>query len=757
MTKKLTRKKNKNVKKVGGGDKTDNISNTLLINNIISYLPSTETIKSESKIRDYLSSVDAITLLEIIGSDDKYMSSKSLNYLLESIDKNTLDIIQNMGSAINIPSIRKDIEMFEVDCIRLSKKTSVKELLELPNYLLDCNSELCNRNLNWYDIILGFRKLDNEYEELVKNEIFRKKIIINTNKTLTARDKLRENERVREIMKRRLLKCCQDPRTFFDKLKGTIAWVDYNHCTSCPNDDCILYLDENYKSFLMMDLNISSVKKLKILIFLEIRIYLLSKYIFIESLRLNKNRKRKIKVLVEKIYKNDYSNGRLISNKDNKIHGGAEDVSTSVPLGNSELSGNPQEPMKDISVNPELKGPMNEKMEDKSPNNLEDSLETSTKEKNPAEPNPAEPNPAEPNPAEPNPAEPNPDDISTVDKDSELLKQMADKKNEESPLVNEEELQSEIKDEDNEDEEEDEELVIYLTYNTLQDIDNMDNLKKLLINSMKRITHISNISNIMIGNPNGTDHGFRKGFCSYCFEVTINKPNETDESFEIIKENISDSINDGSFEEIMNVMKNKITLRDVYFKDLNKYFQNSRLRFKRGLAEIKLGYPQGGQQEKFRFSRRVKTIIYDSINSLFDEINLNKNRVQLELISAVDGDENIVLVQFMIMDSYSKLESSYSIAKTISLNLSRLKNNMIEEVNMLDKCYIFDIDTECNASKKKLLDNGVKRVGKQKDDIIIVNNNCNEIIGNLRKNYVSNTHLSENCSDAINKELGINN
>ena len=122
---------------------------------------------------------------------------------------------------------------------------------------------------------MGFRKLDDGYEELVKKEIFDKKIIINTNKTLNARDKLRRNERVREIMKRRILKCCKDPRSFFDKLKGTVAWIDYNHCTSCSSDDCILYIDQNYREFLMMDLGISSVKKLKILIFVEIRIHLL--------------------------------------------------------------------------------------------------------------------------------------------------------------------------------------------------------------------------------------------------------------------------------------------------------------------------------------------------------------------------------------------------------------------------------------------------------------------------------------------------
>ena len=57
MVKKLTHKKGKKI--IRGGDTNENISNTLLINSIISYLPTTETVKSESKIRDYLSSIDA--------------------------------------------------------------------------------------------------------------------------------------------------------------------------------------------------------------------------------------------------------------------------------------------------------------------------------------------------------------------------------------------------------------------------------------------------------------------------------------------------------------------------------------------------------------------------------------------------------------------------------------------------------------------------------------------------------------------------
>ena len=206
--------------------------------------------------------------------------------------------------------------------------------------------------------------------------------------------------------------------------------------------------------------------------------------------------------------------------------------------------------------------------------------------------------------------------------------------------------------------------------------------------------------------------------------------------FDDIKDNISDSINDGSFENILNIDENILTLRDVYFTGLNGYLDGGMLRYKRGLADIKLPYPQGGHNEKMKFSRNIKKILYESINSLFDEFDLSKGRIQLELISAIDDDESSVLVQFMIMDSYSKLESSYSIAKTISENLSALKTDVIQEINMLDKCRVFDIDTECNASKKKLIDLNVKKVGMQKDSINIVNNNCGEIVKNLRNNFI---------------------
>ena len=693
------------------------------MNSIISYLPTTDTVKSESKIRDYLSSVDAITLLEIIGSDEKYMTSKSLKYLIDSIDRNTMEIIKNMGDSLKIPGVKKDLDMFDIDCYRLSKKTTVKELLELPNYLLDCNDELCNRNLNWYDIVLGFRKLDDEYEQLVRDEIIKKKIIINTNKSLTAREKLRKNEKVREIMKRRLMNCSKDPRSFFDKLKGSVSWIDYNHCTSCQTDDCILYIDGNYKSFLMMDLGISSVKKLKILIFIEIRIYLLSKYLFIESLRLDQERKRKVKKMVEKIYRNDYKNGRIINVKDdiNRMIGGDNSSplfgESPTPSQGLDIGLSPGSPLSS-NIGPPPRSPLSSNTEISPVNEMNNSPTEKTTP-----------------PPETQPVG-NPQTYS-IENASEINRNNKPEKFNYT-----------------EEEEEDEELVLYLTYNILKPITEISPIKNNIINALKRITHID-AGDIMIGNPDGTDPGFRKGFCTYSFEVTIAKQTDSKESFSSIKENVSDAIKDGSFQDIMNI-DGKISLRDIYFKGIGSMFDdNYRMRYKRGIVEIGLEYPKGGHEDKMKFSKEVKLIIYDAINSLFDEFNLSKKRVQLEIISAVDNDNSLILVQFMIMDSYSKLESAYTIANTINDNLTRIVGDKIEEINMTDKCYIFDIDAVCNASTKKIIDDNIKNVGIKKDNIVVVNSNCQDIVSNLRNNYVSNSFITENCNEVINKELGI--
>ena len=752
--KKLTQKKR--AKKMKGGN-SENIAHTLLLNSIIPYLPTTETVKSESNVRDYLSATDALTLLEIVGSDEKYTNSKSLNFLIDSIDRNTLEMIKTMGESLKIPQLRKDVETFEIDCLKLAKKTNVKDLLELPNYLLDCNDELCNRNMNWYDIIMGFRKLDDDYEELVRKEIVQKKIIINTNKTLTARERLRRNNKVREIMKRRLLKCCRDPRSFFSKIKGTVAWIDYNQCTSCPTDDCILYIDDNYKSFLTMNLGMSSVKKLKILIFIEIRIHLLAKYIFIESLRINSQRKRKVAKLVEKIYRNDVKNGR-ISKVNTKIIGGSNDFSPSLlPMGSplkpaaaSPVAGSPGAGSPGAAspgaAPPGAGSPGAGSPGAASPGAAPPAMGLSLKSEPPASPLFNSPGGSYPfKETSPSPKS----SILTTPPPSQPPATPPSK----SPVMKV-----------SEDDDEDEEFVVYLTYNRMKDVQNMNTLKRLIIEAIKRITHMNSAENIMIGNPDGSDKGYRSGDCTYSIEVTISKSEDPDETFKNMKKYIIDSILDGSLVTLLNVMEGTLSLRDIFFNGIEKGIVNkTRMRYKRCIAEVKAKYPTGGQEEKKIFATQIKDSIHKALRPIFNdkEEQGQKRRIEIELISAYDNDDTVILAQFVIMDSYDKKEDSYDIAKTLSATTINdetkkyITNEEVVDINMIDRCYTFDTESPCNASKKKLASSEVKGIGLQKDHIVVINNNCQDVVKNLRENYVSNAPLSANCEDVINKELGI--
>tara|TARA_Y100000385_G_C13010509_1_gene601436 strand:- start:321 stop:1328 length:1008 start_codon:yes stop_codon:yes gene_type:complete len=311
-------------------------------------------------------------------------------------------------------------------------------------------------------------------------------------------------------------------------------------------------------------------------------------------------------------------------------------------------------------------------------------------------------------------------------------------------------------------EDEDEELVIYLTYNKIKTVQNIDTLKRLIIDAMKRITHMNSSENIMIGNPDGTDKGYRSGVCTYSIEVTISRSQDPEETFEGMKKHIADSILDGSLDNLLNVMDGTVSLRDIFFKGIENEISNkTNFKFKRGIAEIKEKYPTGGNEDKLKFATKIKTILYNAIKSnLVSEQSesAKKKRLQLELISAVDDDDTVVLIQFMIMDSFSEIEEGYDLAKALATSIdtekSSILNASLTDINMIDRCYTFDTETPCNASTKELGKSGVKPVGLQKDHIVVINNNCKEVVKNLRDNFVSNAPLSTNCEEVINKELG---
>ena len=66
---------------------------------------------------------------------------------------------------------------------------------------------MSNKHVDWFDIVLGLKKFDDQFEVLVLQEIRDKKIIMDSDKILYALKLIREDKDVREIFKKRIMNC----------------------------------------------------------------------------------------------------------------------------------------------------------------------------------------------------------------------------------------------------------------------------------------------------------------------------------------------------------------------------------------------------------------------------------------------------------------------------------------------------------------------------------------------------------------------
>ena len=79
-------------------------------------------------------------------------------------------------------------------------------------------------------------------------------------------DLLQNNIELKKMFEMRLIECSKDPYSFWDNLSGSISFQSLNECNLCHND-CVLYLNDSYKSFLMTDTSgIDVTNKLKVLV-----------------------------------------------------------------------------------------------------------------------------------------------------------------------------------------------------------------------------------------------------------------------------------------------------------------------------------------------------------------------------------------------------------------------------------------------------------------------------------------------------------
>ena len=323
----------------GGDDIISNVIRALLEMKTILFLPNSYIINNESKYSDYLSCIDSKTLLYLI-KEYNVESSETVNLLFGGPIKNDApqipDASEQLLQNINIikPTLentsdysyyKKFLEM-NTKVQKLYKETQdLKKNMELynkqlsqfqcirgldnmehgfiSNFILDC-SKYSIKNVDWFRVILKLDTLDDEFEISVNTMYNQRGINLRYDLLKQYLDRLSNNIKLKKMFEERIIGCGKNPFSFW----GNIDFSKLNDCNEC-HDECILYLNQNYKAFLMEpDPYIDVTTKLKILVFCEYRLFVLTKHITLEAIRLQKQRYTRVLNILKKLSNNSKNN-----------------------------------------------------------------------------------------------------------------------------------------------------------------------------------------------------------------------------------------------------------------------------------------------------------------------------------------------------------------------------------------------------------------------------------------------------------------
>lgn len=323
----------------GGEDTLTNVIRALLEMKHILFLPNTNIIKDNKRYSEYLSCIDSKTLLYLI-KEYNVGNSETVNLLFGGPIKNDApqipDASEQLLENINLikPTLentsdytyyKKFLEM-NTQLQKLYKETQdLKKNMELynkqlsqfqcirgldniehefiSNFILDC-SKYSIKNVDWYRVILKIDKLDDEFEISVNHIYNQRGINLRYDLLKPYLDSLYSNITLKKSFEERIIGCGKNPFTFW----GNIDFSNLNECDQC-HDECILYLNQNYKAFLMEpDPYIDVTTKLKVLVYCEYRLFELTKYITLEAIRLQKQRYTRVLNILKKLSNNSKNN-----------------------------------------------------------------------------------------------------------------------------------------------------------------------------------------------------------------------------------------------------------------------------------------------------------------------------------------------------------------------------------------------------------------------------------------------------------------
>ena len=312
------------------------IIQALLEMKTIKFLPKTTLVDDETKYNDYFASVDSKTLLYLVKEydvdnidaiqkifggpirDSPPQINNTGDKLLQNLEmiKPDLNNMKDMQYYQKFLSLNSELQNLESNIKNLKGEIDKANLqlqnfqcIEgldneqngfLSNFILDC-SKYSNRDIDWYRVILKLDNLDDEYEVIVNKLTNKNGLQLDYESIKDVCNTLSENTTLKNIFKDKLIECSKAPYSFLDTLTGNISFDSLSDCQKC-HDDCILYLNDSYKSFLMDDSDgIGVSNKLKVLLFCEFRLFAISKHITLEALRIKKQNYTRVKNILKKL------------------------------------------------------------------------------------------------------------------------------------------------------------------------------------------------------------------------------------------------------------------------------------------------------------------------------------------------------------------------------------------------------------------------------------------------------------------------
>jgi len=189
--------------------------------------------------------------------------------------------------------------------IAMEKKIEIKlkgfeEFLENKKVSNISKNSFALYNVNWFNVCCGLEKLDATFEEDIQKQITDMGLILNEEEIRENLLRLFEDKRelfmFKNMMKNRLITCSEiEPPSYFEKL-FTDSFGTFKNCDE-RSPQSLLYLYDDYRTFIEKDMDLTKLERVLILIYCETRQHSLSKYISLEIIRKDNEKKKKEKIM----------------------------------------------------------------------------------------------------------------------------------------------------------------------------------------------------------------------------------------------------------------------------------------------------------------------------------------------------------------------------------------------------------------------------------------------------------------------------